>query len=311
MVKHHNLSINDFADIFGTTAAGIPNICKKIIKDSDFRYVILTGKEREEVFLRVFRILLSDSLKVCGPHRKKDWEKGWTENLDNFVQNKFKLEELIPKFVRKKEVVRFRGGYILPIDANFETNFVKVLRYYIFTKYFSNVSKVFEFGCGTGLNLIAVSDLFPEMKLFGLDWSKASCKIVNELSKKQNLNMKGLLFDMFSPDHKIEVDKDSAVFTIGAMEQLGTNYQSFLDFLIKKQPSIIINIEVNYEMLNADSLFDYVAIKYIEKRNYLCGYFEKLHELEKQGKIDIIEYRETVGGLYHNGYPYVVWKPKV
>ncbi len=304
------LTIKDFADIFNDSTENMPQICMDVIDNSDFRYRILSGTERENVFLRVVKTLLSDSLKVTFPHRRDDWEKGWSENLNNFLDQGHDVQELIPKFVRRNEVIRFKDNFIMPVDSEFETNFVKVLRYYLFLKYFTDAESVYEFGCGTGLNLLSVAELFPAKILYGLDWSEASCQIVNELAKELKLNLHGKLFDMFSPDERIEVNESSAVFTIGAMEQLGTDFRRFVDFLMKKKPSVVINIEVNYELHDKNSLFEYVAAAYIEKRNYLNGFYPYLQKLEKQGSVEIIEIRKTIGGLYHNGYVYLVWKPK-
>lgn len=311
MHSHYsNITLSDFAAIFGTSVDDIPDICKKVVKNSDFRYSIVSGAEREAVFLRILNTLNSDSLKVSGPQRKQDWEKGWSENLQNFRANKYDLRELIPGFVKQKEIIRFQGNYIVPVDPNFENNFVTFMRYYLFSKYFSDVSRVYEFGCGTGLNLVAVAELFPEKELYGLDWSQASCEIVDEVAKTLNLNLKGVLFDMFSPDENIGLDSTCAVFTIGAMEQLGTNFKTFIKFLLNKRPSICINIETVYELHDKNSLFDYLATVFLEKRNYLRGYLDYLKQLEKNGEIDILETRKTIGGLYHEAYAYTVWKPK-
>ena len=308
--QYSDLTLSDFADIFGTTIDDIPDRCREVLKNSDFRYSIVTGAEREDVFLRVLKTLNSDSLKASGPHRKPDWEKGWSENLQNYRANKDDLGQLIPKFVKQKEVIRFRGDYIMPLDPNFETNFVTFMRYYLFGKYFRSASSVYEFGCGTGLNLVAVAELFPEKELYGLDWSRASCEIVDELAKSLNLNIKSVLFDMFSPDESIGLDSTGAVFTIGALEQLGTDFKTFINFLLKKRPSICIDIGTVYEMHDKTSFFDYLAIAFLEKRNYLRGYLEYLKQLEKNGEIDILETRKTIGGLYHEAYAYTVWRPK-
>ncbi len=303
------LTLRDFAELLGTTPAAIPRCCKEVIRKSDFHYLVLSGAARERVLLRVVKTLLSDNLKVSGPQRKDDWDKGWSENFEGFVSKGHDLRELIPKFVRKREVIRFRGEYILPDDPDFETNFVRLLRCFIFTKYFRDSSKVFEFGCGTGLNLVALAGLFPEKKLVGLDWSDASCRIINELAAQLNINLSGVLFDMFSPNEDIDLDGNSAVFTIGAMEQLGENFKLFTDFLLRKSPSLVINVEVNYEMLDQNSLFDYMAAAYMEKRNYLRGFYTYLKELEQQGLVDLVDVRKTFGPLYHDGYTYIVWKP--
>lgn len=307
---HSELALKDFADLLGTTVDAIPDDCRGLISEVDFHYRTLSGDERDRIILRVFKTINSDSLTTAGPHRKSVWEKGWSENLQEFVDGNLDLKELIPKFIKRDEVIRLKGNYIMPTNLDFETCFVKVLRVYLFRKYFRDAVKVYEVGCGTGLNLVELAKLFPEKKLYGLDWSDASCKIVDKLAKTQNLNLAGLLFDMFSPDYQLDIDNDSAVFTIGAMEQLGKNFEPFLQFLLSKKPSICINIETIYELYDQHSLFDYCAAKYLEKREYLQGYLPRLRQLEIEDKIEILKVQRTFGSLYHDGYTYIVWKPK-
>ena len=198
----------------------------------------------------------------------------------------------------------------MPSNPDFETSFVTVLRVYLFSKYFSDASSIYEFGCGAGLNLVALARLFPEKKLYGLDWSTTSCDIVNKIAETHNFRLSGAFFDMFSPDYQLDIAKGSAVFTIGAMEQLGINYEPFLQFLLDKRPSICINIETLYEVYDQSILFDYVAAKYLERRGYLQGYLTRLRQLEAQGKIEIVKTQRSFGSLYHDGYSYVIWKPK-
>lgn len=59
-----------------------------------------------------------------------------------------------------------------------------------------------------------------------------------------------------------EVPQNSAVFTIGAMEQLGREFEPFLQFLLQKRPAVCINVETLYELYDQDDLFDYVAAAY-------------------------------------------------
>lgn len=304
------LKLEDFASLFGTTIDDIPDDCLELIAKTDFRYKKLISDKRKKIILRILKTIDSDSLSVVGAHRMPAWEKGWSENLQNFVDSNFDLNELIPKFVKRNEVIRLNGNYVLPTNKNFETCFVEVLRTYIFRKYFSDAPAVYEFGCGTGLNLVNLAKLFQEKKLYGLDWSTASREIVNKIAITQKMNLTGILFDMYSPDYQLDIDKGSAVFTIGAMEQLGKNFESFLQFLLEKRPSICINIETIYELYDQSVLFDYVAAKYLERRGYLQGYLTRLRQLEVEGKVEMIKIQRTFGSLYHDGYSYIIWKPK-
>jgi hypothetical protein len=115
---------------------------------------------------------------------------------------------------------------------------------------------------------------------------------------------------MFSPDETLEMDPNCALFTVGAMEQLGENFRPFLDFILKKRPGICLNIEVIYELHDKNSLLGYMGAAYMEKRNYLRGLLPYLKELENSGNIEILEIARTIGSLYHDAYCYVVWKVK-
>jgi len=304
------ITLEDFARLLGTTADDVTEDCRELIAKTDFRYRILTGVERDQVMLRVLKTVDSGSLSVVGPGRKDVWEKGWSENLRNFANSNYDLNELVPKFVKRDEVIRLNANYVKPSNPDFETSFVTVLRTYLFKKYLSDASSVYEFGCGAGLNLVALAGLYPEKKLYGLDWSTASCDVINKIAETRNVDLSGILFDMFSPDYGLKIENCSAVFTSGAMEQLGKNYEPFLQFLLEKRFSICINIETIYELYDEDSLFDYLAARYHERRGYLQGYLVRLRQLEAKGRIEIIKIQKMFGGLYHDAYSYIVWKPK-
>ncbi len=70
----------------------------------------------------------------------------------------------------------------------------------------------------------------------------------------------------------------------------------------------IIHFETNYELYDKNSLFDNLVIHYIEKRNWLKGYFAALKVLEKNGKIRILDERKTFGSFFHDGYTVTVWE---
>ena len=306
--EHTQLTKIDFAEIFGANVDELPVECIDIINKSNFNYRVASFEEREDLLLRANKVLFDD-LKVSGLNRKNDWADGWQENLDNFVNKGFNQDDLIPKFVREKEWIRLNGNYIFPEDKFFETSFVKVLRIYIYKKYFSGFKQIFEFGCGTGLNLVAMAGLFPQKKLYGLDWVESSCNIVNSLARTSNINMKGIIFDMFNPDNSLKIGSADAIFTTGAMEQLGVNFKSFLDYLIKKRVGVCVHFETMYELYDQNDIFDLLAAKYIDKRGYLKGFLKQLKRYEKEKKVNIIEVRKTFGSFYHDGYSVIVWKP--
>lgn len=301
------LKEEDFANLFGTTVRDLPEECRDLITQTDFKFRILFGGERDEVLLRILKRIDEGFSSVSGPEYKDRWEKGWSENLRQYNQTG-DVQELIPKFVKKNEVVRLGGNYVMPSNHEFETAFVTVLRNYLFKKYFKDVDSIYEFGCGTGHNLVSLAKLFPKKQLHGLDWTKASCKIIDKLAEDTGYKIESHLFDMFKPDENLPQLKESGVLTIGAMEQLGEDYMKFLDFLLERSPSICIHVETCYESYNQDKLFDYVAARYLQARNYLKGYLNELKKLEKERKIELIAYQKTFGSLFHDGYNFIVWK---
>jgi len=100
--------------------------------------------------------------------------------------------------------------------------------------------------------------------------------------------------------------------TFAALEQIGSNHEAFLQFLLSKSPALCINVECFCELYDENNLIDYLAIKYHKKRNYLDGYLNRLQQLEGDGKIEILETkRPYFGCMYHEAYSFVIWKPKI
>lgn len=304
----YELSEKEFAEIFGVNKDKLPTECREVVRKTNFRYRIVRGRERENLLFRATKALGED-LSVSGPHREPDWEKGWSENLGNFIKSNYDAGELIPKFVKKKEYVRLDGEYIFPANTEFETAFVTVLRTFLFKKYFAPFKTIYEFGCGTGHNLLALAKLYPDKQLLGLDWTESSCKIVRKISEAYKMKMQAMRFNMFSPDFSLPIDPGCAVLTIGGLEQIGTNFDAFLDFLLKKKIGLCVNVETIYELYDQNLFFDYVAAKYIEKRGYLQGYLTRLKQLEQEKDLQILDVRRTSCGFFHDGYNYIVWKP--
>jgi len=295
--------------MFGVDIKQLPPLVKRTIKKSNFRYRIIDGREYDEAILRILKTLFSDTIKVTGPHRLLDWEKGWEENLQKFTASNYDLHQLVPKFVKKGEYIRFEGHFIKTESDSFETDFVTIMRYFLFTRYFKEINTLYEFGAGTGLNLVAASEIFPNMKLVGLDWVQSSVDIVSALQKKLHIPISGKKFDLFNPEKNYLLDKNAGVLTIGTLEQLGSNFEPFIRFLLANKPKICIHIETTYELYNQDNLFDYLAVKYLEKRNYLRGFLSFLQKLEQNKVVKILDVRRTFGSFYHDGYTYIVWKP--
>jgi len=298
-----------FAEIFGTTPKDVEEICGDVLSKYDFRYTVIGQTEFENTLLEVIKTIDSDSLSASGKARHTDWENGWNENLKLFVENNFDVSALIPRYMYKFKVRRLFSLYIRPYDTSFEVNFYNIYRHYLFKKYFGQYDHVYEFGCGTGYNLVIMARLFPNMSLTGLDWASSSVKLVETISSAYQLNLRGRRFDYFDPDYSLAIGDNSVFITLNSMEQLGNNYHAFLDFVLRKKPSLCINSEPFLELYDENNLLDYLAIKYHRKRNYLNGYLNALKELEHNNKIEILKVQKVrAGNIFHEGYSFVIWR---
>lgn len=306
----NNLSLEDFARSFGTTVDEFPTECKELIKATDFRYRIITGEERDTVILDVLNKIDSDKQIVGSPERRNTWQKGWEENLQNFIKTGYNLNALIPKFVRSNQPMRFNGEYIMPTNPEFELAYLKILKCWLFRFFFKHANSIYEFGCGTGVHLVDLARLYPEKKLYGLDFVPASVDLVNRIGKQYNWNMTGYLFDMTKPNEEFLIDENSAILTFASLEQLAGNIEPFLQFILNRGPSVCVSIEPTVELFNENDLFDYLAIRFHRKRGYSERYLPRLKELESQGKIELLKVKRLyMGALYHEAYTCIVWKP--
>lgn len=308
MIKQ--LESSDFARLFGTTSYDFTEYTREFIAKTNFKYRTLDKRERDAVILDILKRIDSDNMERAGEIRKKSWEKGWSENLERFINSGYDVSALVPKYVRPNQILRLYRDYVMPFDENMEFNFFTVLRLWLFHKYLKNVDAIYEFGCGTGYNLALMDDLFHGKKLYGLDWSESAMQILDLLRKIHGMEIQGHLFDMYHPDPDLKLAENSAVITIGALEQLGSNNQEFINFLINKNPEFCIHLEPIYEFYDENYLVDYLAARFHKMRNYLSNFLPTLQALEQENKIKIIETnRMYFGSMFHDGWSLTVWKP--
>lgn len=258
------------------------------------KYRLLTKKEEEQVIIKILDTLFDPSLPYSGKHRKEQWEKGWEENL--------KSGDITPGYFNKYKIFRLNGKFVYALSKNYEQDMLYTIVDSLAKKYLSKSKNIVEFGCGTGHNLWRIRAINPKAQISGADWVKSSVKFV----KAQGFN--SAKFDFFNP--KGFMWPDTGVYTVAALEQTGTNYKKFVKWLIKQKPGVVVHIEPMPEYLDPTKLIDYLSIKYMEKRKYLSGYPTYMKELEKKGKIKILESRRSgIGSLYIDGYSILVWRP--
>ena len=304
-----SLSARDFAEAFGADEGEVSRFCGEIIESLDFKYRVCPQETRERIFLDAIKKCDNDKLAVSGPHRRDDWRRGWAENLQEFLSAGGDLKALAPKDWHGDRPLRYKEDYIISNSNSFERDFTLVFKHWLYRKYFRDYENIYEFGCGTGHNLVIMAEIFPEKRLFGMDWVAESQELLSAIAGKYAWHIEGAQFDFFKPDYKLEILPRSLVYTSSALEQLGGAFGSFLDYLLAKKPDMCVNVECMAEYYDENKLYDYVALRYHKKRNYLDGFLTRLRELEKEKAITIIATKRTgFGSLYHEGYMYVIWK---
>lgn len=303
-----NLDLEGFANLFGIEPAQMPEDCVRMIAQQDFRYRHFSKEERDALILSVMKRIDTDSI-VAGPDRKDKWEKGWQENLDQFINKKFAADALVPKYLRPGQPVRLFQDYVQPMTEDFEVRWLRVFTRWLFQTYFRPYDAVYEFGCGSGINVEHMASIFPDKKLFGMDWAQSSVNIVNGLSKVYGPRVTGRTFDFFHPDRELRIAANSAVMTLGALEQTGQRYEEFVRYLVDSKPALCVTVEPTIEWYDPNNLTDYLAIKFHQRRGYWQGFIDLLNDYQKKGRVQILKTKRSYfGSLLVEGYSQTVWR---
>jgi len=123
-------------------------------KSLNLDFKALSQPERDEAILKVLKALNSELVTV-GAHRAGDWEKGWGENFENYKQSK-NLNDVIPKYFNKIPMVRWKQEWVQPISPTLEYDLLGLILEYITDTYLLDKKTIYEFGCGTGHNLLRI-----------------------------------------------------------------------------------------------------------------------------------------------------------
>ena len=304
------LSIDDFATLFGTETQSLPRQCVSLIEQGDWNYAPLEGEQLDNLLREFLDRIQRKDFSIVVADDKSRWIRGWSENLDDFIASKGDPEALAPKYIRPNAPVRLFRRYVLPQQSRFELNWYRVFQEWLFRTYLADCETIFEFGCGSGINVAFLAQLYPKKKIFGLDWAEPACEIVNSMRKLRGWNVEGRQFDFFNPDHSLEIPGDSIVFTVGALEQTSTRHGAFIDFLLTKKPKLCVFIEPIYEWYDPANLADYCAIRAHEVRNFWRGFPPRLQQLAQEGRVEIIKQkRSDFGSLVLEGYSQNIWRP--
>lgn len=309
----HEISIEEAINLFFENRS-VSNLFVEFYKTLDMKYKKLSSLEKSVLIEEIYLKIKTDTKNVDAPERTQVWFDGWKENLDMFRQNKNK-EAITPKFLRPNNPVRFDGDYIIPSNDFFERDMSKLFQIFIYDNFLveGGINNVYEFGCGSGFNLLFLGETYnsiiPDLSMVGLDYVQSSVDLINELGLHYDYKLTGKFFDMKKPDHSYVIKDNSCVFTACALEQLGTNFVEFIDYLVQQKPRLCFHLEPILENYDPTDDFDRVAIEFHRKRGYLEGLKFYLQDLHECGIINIeFDKRFRFGSLFHEGYHLIVWR---
>lgn len=255
-------------------------------------------------------IIRDKPLRVVGADDPTAWERGWAELADRLAQERVTIETLRPQYFHAGAPCRLFGELVEQVTPHFEYWVGLCVRFAIFAEFLCDRSHVVEFGCGTGINLLLLGLLHPEARLVGCDWAAASQDILMQMARETGQEIEAHRFNMLTATGDCgPIGPDTAVMTVHALEQLGANWQPFLDFLVRHRPGVCVHIEPLVELYDASAPLDDLARRYHLKRHYLQGFAPAIERLAADGAADIMALRRTrFSGLYQEAYSVLVWR---
>ena len=310
MADNNKITEQTIAELLGCAKSELPKFCLTKIASCNFEFSPLTSKQRDDHILKILLRLDADpGIQRSTDQNIEAFEQGWRENYELCRTKGVTRAHLKPKYVRPYDFVRFQTDYIAPKNPYILDDLLWLAVNYSFHRYLNDFETVYEFGCGTGQYLYDLAQMFPQKTLVGTDWTKASGDIL-KLMADAGMKVSGTRFDMLRTDNNLKIAKGSAIVTIGALEQLGSNFQVFLNYLLSQKPELVIHHEPIEDFYGTATLFDYIGLAYHRRRNYLHGYLPALRELEKAKKIEIVEaQRVPFGDPFHESASRIVWRP--
>lgn len=303
----HRILSKDISEILSLPIPA--HIQKKIdCIDESLIYTDLSETDYEKYLTHVIDVLTTP-ITQSGPHRLQDWEKGWKENLIEFSRST-DTSLLIPKYHGKHRYVRWKGKIVNPVTKHFDYKIHTYIIDIIIDYYAKTIDNLYEFGCGPAYHLLRLSSYYPDKYFIGLDWTTTSQEIIKLINEAHKKSISAHRFDFFNPNYDMIIKPNSLIYTIAALEQVGSNFTEFVKYLLHNKPQICIHLEPLSETLDKNNLVDLLSIKYFEKRKYLSGFLDHLKYLEQQKQIEILDVRRTYAGSYFiEGHSLVVWRP--
>lgn len=283
---------------------------KKRIEEYHLAYQEIDEDLRDRALVDILRTLLENGVARAGEERHGEWEKGWEENLHALAAMKT-VDAAVPRYFGKRDLVRLDRRLVKAVSRDFEYRVFTVVMDWLFDRYMTESKAIYEFGCGTGYNLLRLRGFNGDAELWGLDWTASSRKIIEGLaSLTGDTRLLAHGFDYFNPDSRFHLSEGAIVYTAASLEQVGDRFVPFVEYLLGQKPALVVNVEPIGELLDPENLMDYLSLLYFRKRNYLSGYLSYLQGLEREGRLEILKCQRTyTGSFFIEGHSVLVWRP--
>ncbi len=274
----------------------------------DFRDI--TAEEAVAIQAKIDDILADETVTAAGQKALPRWQKGWGEVLESVRRDGVSMATLTPQYFRH-DTFRYRGRYIRAATPDFEQHLYAIFKAVIFEKYLSGVGHIAELGCGTGANLYALAHHLPDKRLTGCDWAEPSQELIREINTSLGTHIAGVNLNLLTMDgwDLVESGPGTGILTLHALEQIGSDHGPLLSAIRAARPDVCVHLEPIAELYDTSFKFDQNALNYHNKRKYLSGFYDKLIELETEGRVEILKaQRTTFGSTFQEAYSLIVWR---
>ncbi len=303
------VTAEDFERMFRFEDGTLPEFISRELESVVSAHHLADAQEQAEYVLDFLKRIEQQTITRTKAENLAAFESGWTENYNKLLRDGTSLNSLKPGYFRGNKFLRYNNQLVVSDNLQLEFDLFRIARHCIFYKYLNNRDTICELGCGSCQNILMLTEMFKDAALIAADWTNAAKKIADHLGSSLKRNISGHVLDMMEIKDASFIPSGSAIITIHAFEQLGENFAGVLDFMIKSRPRIVVQYEPVLEYYSESNLYDFLALKYCRKRNYLENYLTALRKLEQEKKIEIISsYRPFLGGVLHES-SLIVWRP--
>ena len=260
------------------------------------------------------------------------WNIGWSENLNMYMESG-NYQMLTPLYTGKLPYIRlFRELFKIQPRENEQLAYV-TLEQQIFSELYDNVITewieqeinennldtsnpidIVELGCGSCQHIPRINKILKQKgirpRFTVSDWSESPKNICVALKEREDIDVNFATIDLLGDLSTKIIPKNSIVYTINALEQLGDKAWRTIDWILNYSPKLVIHFEPITEVLDPGNEMDALSINYILARRYLKGLFAALATRESLGLIDIIMCKRSfIANAHHENNTVAIWRP--